>query len=198
MIDGLHNSRASFNAALQDYLDVLSNAASKSTSQSIAKGITAELEFITSCSTKLKQARVMINRARNSYAAIVPINVLPFEIITRIFRLVLDVQPCYYHNFIPYHPENITLKPPESLSHVCSRWRQIALGSHQLWTHIDVIPFHSPSKFEGFLARGETFAARAGSLPLHIHMFEAGERGKVILVRLTLIRIHFALRYRQG
>lgn len=101
---------------------------------------------------------------------------------TRIFQLVLDDQPCYYDNsenddnYNNSLPPKTSLKYPEILSHVCSRWRQIALGSHILWSHIDIFAFRSHSKFKRLLLRGEAFASRANHSPTHVHISGRGTR----------------------
>lgn len=61
-------------------------------------------------------------------------------------------------------------KYPDSLSRVCTRWRQIAMDVPTLWSHIDLVTFSSRS--QGFEARAKAFAARAGSSLLDVHVYE--------------------------
>lgn len=180
MIEELHKYHELLLSVLRKYVDTCSAVANyyesgdtfSKTSQSVAD-ITAELAFIASCGKKIKQAKATINRAKNSCSAIVPIHALPFETMSHIFQLVLDAQSCYIEKY-PKRDESpdISMKSPEVLSHVCSRWRQISLGSPRLWVHIDLIPSGRQSRLsKGPLARGKFFAARAGQLPLHLHIF---------------------------
>ncbi|KAH7332553.1 hypothetical protein B0J17DRAFT_771662 [Rhizoctonia solani] len=61
---------------------------------------------------------------------------------------------------------------PDCIAQVCSRWRQIALSSPSLWSHIDYAP---QQKLDcGMLARAKAYMKRASSLSiiLHIHIHE--------------------------
>lgn len=124
----------------------------------------------------MTRARTKRNRKeRRARKAAIRIHTLPFEIVARIFELALDAHTCYYDT--SRSPE-ISMKSPETLSRVCSRWRQIALDTHTLWPHIDLAPFQSLNRFKGLLARGEVFAARAGNLPLNIHVLGGKKQGR--------------------
>ena len=54
---------------------------------------------------------------------LVPVSVLPAEILARIFHFVPFSQPSFY------------LRGWAHVTHVCRRWRQIALDDSTLWTH---------------------------------------------------------------
>ncbi|KDN38549.1 hypothetical protein RSAG8_09438, partial [Rhizoctonia solani AG-8 WAC10335] len=119
-----------------------------------------------------------------------PITSLPSEILAHIFHLV--AKPCdlivvpkrepvswnstssegssadserrlkkiwHLKNF-PTHLDNLT--------HVCSHWRQIAIATPSLWTHIDILPHESLHR--GLLARAETYVTRATQLPIKLHV----------------------------
>ncbi|CAE6482127.1 unnamed protein product [Rhizoctonia solani] len=61
---------------------------------------------------------------------------------------------------------------PDSLAHVCSYWRRVAITHPSLWTHIDIVLDHSlnPELF----SRAKTYVIRAGQLPLEIHISDPG------------------------
>ncbi|KAB5590378.1 F-box-like domain containing protein [Ceratobasidium theobromae] len=61
-------------------------------------------------------------------------------------------------------------KDLDILSHVCSRWRQIALASSALWSHIDLAHHHHLDP--GLIARAKEYATRARRLPLGIHIID--------------------------
>lgn len=103
---------------------------------------------------------------------ITPIHVLPPEIMTRIFQLVLDTQPCYFADQAQDSLKGSPILYPEILSHICSRWRHIAINSRVLWSHVDLVPFNTRSSLPSsrFIARAAAFAARSGHSPLHVHV----------------------------
>ncbi|KAK7025846.1 F-box domain-containing protein [Favolaschia claudopus] len=70
-----------------------------------------------------------------------PVLTLPSEIVSEIFTHTL---PPY-----PECPSQTGPFSPTSLSHICSKWREIALGTPRLWTAIAVSSptlFNSASK----------------------------------------------------
>lgn len=112
-----------------------------------------------------------MGRARNRIPALVPINSLPCEILTRIFRLICDSESfCGEADHIESSERNGLPKYPDLLLSVCSHWRHILTTSHRVWSHIDLIPHHSLSK--QFLARAQTYVARACRAPLEIHIVD--------------------------
>ncbi|KAJ1301996.1 hypothetical protein OPQ81_000831 [Rhizoctonia solani] len=103
-----------------------------------------------------------------------PINTLPSEILVRIFLLTVESQTCPLRShdnnrFIPTVPEH-----PDSLLLVCSRWHDIAISLHSLWSHIDIAL--SYSQHEIFLGRAKAYVARAEGAPLDIHLVDPGTR----------------------
>ncbi|KDN48323.1 hypothetical protein RSAG8_02915, partial [Rhizoctonia solani AG-8 WAC10335] len=63
---------------------------------------------------------------------------------------------------------------PETLTHVCSRWRQVAITSHALWTRIDLALHHPLGP--GLLARAKAHVDYAGKLSLDVHMIDPSRR----------------------
>ncbi|CAE6417127.1 unnamed protein product, partial [Rhizoctonia solani] len=59
---------------------------------------------------------------------------------------------------------------PGSLLHVCSHWRQVALASPTLWSHIDIV-LSLPSSQKS-LSRAKIFLERAGQAPVDIHIID--------------------------
>ncbi|KAG8690235.1 hypothetical protein FRC11_013015 [Ceratobasidium sp. 423] len=135
--------------------------------------VTSELDLIDSYRSKLIQAQVAVKRARNNLAN-VPINSLPAEVLAHIFHLVLAQQSCPLHATDHWDMENPVTFPkyPDALSHVCSRWRQIALASRVLWSHIDIALSCPLSR--GFHDRAEAYVVRAHPMPLDIHLIDPG------------------------
>lgn len=176
MIEELQSASSLLGAALERYLAACSMITSdydpnnplSHISRVISDLIPSEIDLIASYEAKLKQAKLIIRQTRNGIPAISPITILPPDILIHIFGLVLDSQPCYFED--PGACIAFPLKYPDVLSHVCSHWRQLAIHSPTLWSHIDLIPFDSHRLGKHVFSRTETLFARAGHTPLDIHI----------------------------
>lgn len=105
------------------------------------------------------------------YHNLAPICSLPPELLSRIFLWASRMEPCFLKksSTLWKYPS----KSPESLLHVCSYWRSVALASPALWTHIDIAPHHDFN--EQLFTYGTVFAANAGQAPLDVHISTHGE-----------------------
>lgn len=170
ILDELNTASNLLNLALERYLAACSTVRSRSDSipRALLDRVTSERLFAASYEVKIQRARVDINQAINCNSTVVPISALPSEMLTRIFHLALPsrLHECKYK--FPLYPD--------MLSHVCSRWRQVSIGSCELWSHIDftILPVFRREH----LARAEAFAARAGQLLLHVHIIDRVIRGR--------------------
>lgn len=162
LIDELNTASSLLNLALERYMTACSalRNAGCSIPRALLDRVSCESLLAASYETKIQHARVDISQAINYSSTVVPISALPAEILYRVFHLVLGSSHCRAR-FLLY---------PDILSHVCSRWRQVAIGSCKLWSHID-FPI-LPAFRKGRLARAEAFAARAGQLLLHVHIYD--------------------------
>lgn len=118
---------------------------------------------------KIQRAKASIAAARNIFNC-VSINALPVETLAHIFQLVASSRICNdstrrnssrYHKFI-------------YLTQVCSHWRQIAIDTHSLWSHVDfssqiTIAAAGDNKY---FTRAKAFVDRAGDSLLDIHIIE--------------------------
>ncbi|KAH7345726.1 hypothetical protein B0J17DRAFT_713273 [Rhizoctonia solani] len=130
--------------------------------------VTSELALVESYKSKLVQAQVEIKRAKNNLGNI-PVKILPTEILTQIFHLVLPEQPCLLCTPELWRTESMRFpKYPDTLTHVYSQWWQIVPTSHGLWSHIDIAL--SCSLSDGFHDRATDYVARACQTPLDIHI----------------------------
>ncbi|KAG8727314.1 hypothetical protein FRC11_013521 [Ceratobasidium sp. 423] len=121
-----------------------------------------------------RRVRHVLKKARWHVARLVPINSLPSEILTRIFRLVL-VEPCTYGLYLGYLSRRKPFSRSQSsdrIAQVCSRWRGIATAYPFLWTHVD-IPLAQISS-PRLLSYAKLHVQRTGNLPLEIHVFGNG------------------------
>ncbi|KAG8740943.1 hypothetical protein FRC11_015074 [Ceratobasidium sp. 423] len=178
LFEDFNNITAVLSAVLDDYVDTCAKLRDYYFQERVAEKldevldrVAAELQLVTSYGTKLKQAEASMKVVRNNSPTIVPISSLPPETLTRIFQIVVDNQPEILDaTRAPFKVSLSFPKYPETLSHVCFGWRQIAIGSHGLWTRIDLVLHHPFGP--GLLARAKNHAALAGSLPLDVRMID--------------------------
>ncbi|KAH7332610.1 hypothetical protein B0J17DRAFT_678303 [Rhizoctonia solani] len=125
-----------------------------------------QLTLMSSYESKIQEAKLKVRHARNYSLRLAPINCLPPEILTRIFHLVRK-HPC---DLYQSSSSNKKCYPgyPDYLAQVCSLWRKTALSSHSLWCHIDLSSHESWCA--GLVSRVETYVARAGELPVELHV----------------------------
>ncbi|KAK7014277.1 F-box domain-containing protein [Favolaschia claudopus] len=89
-----------------------------------------------------------------------PVLILPNEIISEIFLW-----------FIPPYPDELPLagsSSPTILTHICRKWREIALATPQLWRTIVIDEQLRSREVQGDIA--ETWMRRSKSLPLSVHV----------------------------
>ncbi|KAH7335949.1 hypothetical protein B0J17DRAFT_719611 [Rhizoctonia solani] len=162
--------------------------------QKFLRHINTEMDRFPSYEHKLRQAGAAVCRVRNRLPRLAPVILLPPEILTRIFQFVAS--PCDIlrtpddedsESETPESPSEVSdagvsVEGPRSkalqlknfpshldrVTHVCSSWRWIAIGTPSLWTHIDFIP--NRSLHRKLLARAETYATRAARLSIELHV----------------------------
>ncbi|KAI0329162.1 hypothetical protein GY45DRAFT_918789 [Cubamyces sp. BRFM 1775] len=88
-----------------------------------------------------------------------PIRQLPPEVLIRCFEYLLPSVPpdLYEHREGPY---KFPIHPLIGITHVCKRWRDVALSAPTLWTCID----------DANEAQLEEFLARSQDIPINIHL----------------------------
>ncbi|CEL58730.1 hypothetical protein RSOLAG1IB_08776 [Rhizoctonia solani AG-1 IB] len=180
MLEELEAASGLLQIALDRYLRVCSaiqksyvaKNASDTISQDFKEKIRAEAHTLLDYESKFQEAKAAITWTRNS-AALAPAGNLPPEILAQIFRFVLCQEQCSSQREYTYE-EFWFSRYPDWLSHVCSHWRQVALGSRELWTHIDIYP--EPAVGQRINLRARAYAERSIPLPLYIHIKEFGHR----------------------
>ncbi|KAL1664186.1 hypothetical protein EV121DRAFT_166992, partial [Schizophyllum commune] len=128
---------------------------------------------LTQKSAQLEDVRGRIHRHRG---ALSPLRSLPLEVLQHIFRLTL---PTTTHNALLSPDE-----PPILFTRVCRAWREVALGTPELWASIHIVctPFDSDMSERAREVVGlrlqavETWLARSGTWPLDISI----RAGKVV------------------
>lgn len=115
--------------------------------------------------TRLLVARAKLNVLRNQSRSLCPISNLHPEILSRIF--ILSCLSCVHGHG---SHKNRQFLCPVVFANVCTSWRQIAIGTGRLWSHIDLAPNSNPSY--KLYKRARIWLDRAGNTSLHIHVHE--------------------------
>lgn len=144
--------------------------------ETVSSALQMALESFQLTRSNLAESQIVLNSTLNKSRAIVPITALPPETISYIFTLV--IAPHCRKN------PNTVVDPLFALPSVCTRWREIALRTPTLWSHIDLFTGYpssngSSSRYrEELPSRIQLFANRARAIPLHLHF---GYRTEAIL-----------------
>ncbi|KAL5639847.1 hypothetical protein ACGC1H_006426 [Rhizoctonia solani] len=132
-----------------------------------------ELSALASYDQNYQRAKVSLRRVRNRCPELVPIHILPSEILSQIFCSVDYC--CISKQAVELCKSRNTSTTPETYLEVCSWWRRVAMESSYLWTHIDLICLCSFQAFDQqhnvrALQRAMAFATQAGRASLDIHI----------------------------
>lgn len=171
MIDELHAASTAVKATLERYLNACLAVGNQYELGGSLSGerIINELQQIEFYESQIDESRIILRKFRNRRSDIAPISSLPPELLSRVFLLARKTEPCFLEEAAHLNclPESL-----ESLLHVCSYWRSVALALPALWIHIDIAPHHMLNK--RLLTCGKLFAANAGQAPLEIHIGVSG------------------------
>ncbi|KAJ6487805.1 hypothetical protein C8R45DRAFT_930036 [Mycena sanguinolenta] len=136
----------------------MSTAASRAAGRARIVEIDAKISSLKESIRVLKAEKLRTQERLDSYAY--PVLTLPNEITSEIF---LKSIPEY-----PSPPPLTGLLSPTTLTHVCHRWREIALSIHALWRGI-LVPAYFRNKAY-LLSILESWLSRSGCLPLSVLM----------------------------
>lgn len=120
-----------------------------------------------------------------------PIETLPPEILSAVFWHTLPYRSSDYID-VAWHSPNYyatanTLTSSLVVSHVCQKWRTIALGTPNLWSDIHIETGSLSSRIVPVLS---TMTSRSGALPLSLDISCTNydeEQGKVANARHRII-----------
>ncbi|KAG8796314.1 hypothetical protein FRC12_000729 [Ceratobasidium sp. 428] len=113
-------------------------------------------------------SQAVMRRATNTSAALVPINVLPLEILSRIFKFSASPSTCANRCGRISRQHSLVVIPS-----VCVQWREIALSTHSLWSNISVNEDVSRKKSNTNAHQWtKLLLHRSGSAPLSLHFHE--------------------------
>lgn len=124
----------------------------------------------------IRDAFSSLDRARNLTSKDVPIRRLPPELLSRVFVLVTSSNQA---GFEPKGPRPGCGRSALILSSVCHRWRQVAIQTRELWSHIDIGVANNV--FNGCIHLMLLYLDRAGNAPLDVHVYAGRTRQLGIL-----------------
>ncbi|KAG8681156.1 hypothetical protein FRC08_015812, partial [Ceratobasidium sp. 394] len=140
------------------------------TRQVMSHHLEEEISSLSSLQHSIQSAKGTLVRARNNSVALVPINMLPLEVLSDIFTL--GQQHCVHNMVTQYHAQTAAFRLVDVLSRVCTNWRRVSLNIRELWSHIDLIMNTDHELFGALCGRAELWLKRARGCPLHIHLHE--------------------------
>ncbi|KAG8715052.1 hypothetical protein FRC08_011050 [Ceratobasidium sp. 394] len=121
--------------------------------------VDSELSSLSSEADALRDAQISLSTLRNKSGTLTRINVLPPEVLSYIFKL--STTYCVR--------DGASRGCFNALAGVGVYWRQIALKTPELWTHIDIIPNASArSLYDASRLRFE----RSRGKPIYLHVYE--------------------------
>ncbi|CAE6383296.1 unnamed protein product [Rhizoctonia solani] len=165
----LTQARDSLQIALGVYLDACLRLENQpSNSHNASRVISDELSTIDSGQYKrmIQHAKLALSRAQNRDPFLVPISRLPPEILARIFT---SIQTCCARDLLnPHQDPRQPYWDHFVLSWVCSHWRDIAISSCNMWSHIDIVLSHPLS--QSILSRAQVSGIRAKPAALAVHV----------------------------
>ncbi|KAG8720388.1 hypothetical protein FRC09_009650 [Ceratobasidium sp. 395] len=124
----------------------------RATVEQVLTLLDAELESLTAEENTLRASRFSLSTVRNRSETLAPINLLPPEILNRIFTL--SVSNCVHYGYYTF---------PYNFANTCEHWRQLALNTPYFWTHIDIGP-SVPWKLSKLMLE------RANLNPMYLHI----------------------------
>ncbi|KAG8712932.1 hypothetical protein FRC11_013779, partial [Ceratobasidium sp. 423] len=136
----------------------------------LATGLAKQLPVIKSFKKKLRLAERVAGRSTNTSSSLVPIHILPYEVLIRIFELVLGddcVGSC------KGQPQTNPI-----LMNICSYWHHMIICSPFLWTHID-LPVQVGGSMTFRVAYAKIRAERAARMPLKVHIVDTLGRATI-------------------
>ncbi|KAG8716945.1 hypothetical protein FRC08_008485 [Ceratobasidium sp. 394] len=114
---------------------------------------------------KMFAFRALLHRIINGSTILVPVNVLPPELLCRVFELTIPPLPRFYRNSFSFK-----LHPLVVIPSVCVRWHRITTTACSLWSHIDIGSWPLTTKARtAMLERVQTWLERAHGAPLHLN-----------------------------
>ncbi|CAE6506357.1 unnamed protein product [Rhizoctonia solani] len=117
------------------------------------------------------QAQAYHNQIRNSF---LPINTLPLEILLRIVHFsAFHTLYTRYNTAVPNRFDQDKLKNLIVLTHVCTHWRKVMLGTQTFWSHFEFNTKENPERVD---ERARAYLERAPDAPLSFYIHEHWER----------------------
>ncbi|KAG8708870.1 hypothetical protein FRC09_000986 [Ceratobasidium sp. 395] len=144
-----------------------------------------ELDRLESYQHELRQMRVDVSQIRNRSPRLASIMILPRELLSYIFELVLLAEHWDYvvPDFISPDDYLEPLRHPNILSGVCTYWHQVVTNTPSLWAYIDLVVSGQHKKKH--YTRASRLIKHTASLPLSIRIHSPAPSESKDIRRLT-------------
>ncbi|KAG9084856.1 hypothetical protein FS749_004897 [Ceratobasidium sp. UAMH 11750] len=119
-----------------------------------------QMDSVDTIEQKISESQILLCRIINGSTTLVPVNVLPPELLCRVFELAIPPLP-HRHIF------SYTLHPLAVIPSVCIRWHRLATTACSLWSHIGIDL--ATEERDAMLKRTQLWLERAHGAPLHLN-----------------------------
>lgn len=120
-----------------------------------------DISWVQTISISKRRRRLLTKFLKSVSISLAPHKLLPNEILSQIFVLALHE----YSIYLPVESRSIS---PLTFCHTCSRWRQVALNTPDIWTNITVRYEHALDTFHTIDIAHQWFARSHSSQPLSL------------------------------
>ncbi|KAG8759912.1 hypothetical protein FRC12_009668 [Ceratobasidium sp. 428] len=153
-------------------------------------------QTIPTVNKQVGESQLIMRRITNTSTTRMPINVLPPEVMSRIFEIVVSSSACtddkIYLMTTSLFGHSYRFHPLASIPSVCTRWRQLAIGTPSLWSHVDIQHYLKAKSDKNVLPRTRFWLERARGAPLSLHigtLYQDSGNGQELL---SLLNPHIA------
>ncbi|QRV74420.1 pyrolysin [Ceratobasidium sp. AG-Ba] len=137
-----------------------------------SKDIMEALKSLELTTEIIGKSKAFLRRAINSSKSLVPISILPADMMTRIFELAIVPSPGTIRN-----TRKLLSYPASMISSVCALWRYLAINDPWLWVDIDLVEGGSTRISKLLMARALLWSVRARNIPTCVN-FHSDSRCK--------------------
>ncbi|ESK91775.1 hypothetical protein Moror_10604 [Moniliophthora roreri MCA 2997] len=112
----------------------------------------------------------LLTYVRNQKILLNPVRRIPEDIWVQVFSFCVRPSSATWMEEAQFQDSLEMTSSPWAISHVCSKWRGIAISLSSLWCNIQISLYHSTPSFGGLAMLLALHIRRSGSKPLSVHI----------------------------
>ncbi|KAG8796327.1 hypothetical protein FRC12_000742 [Ceratobasidium sp. 428] len=137
-------------------------------------GVNNRMKNLPAVRKRVGDSQIVLRKVINTSTTLIPVNVLPLEVMSRVFTLVASKSACIEDRSYrlsrkpdcrPYQSHPLVVIPS-----VCARWRRLVIGTPSLWSHVDVDSRLIGENDVNVLPRTRLWLERARGARLSLHI----------------------------